>query len=278
MNGDTLQLIATSAVVSAIVGGLVTYVTQHRLIARKAQLDYEFDAKKRLREAVGPLNFQLLLASRDVVRRFQQHQGGNWTMDPRGYYVKSCVYRLLAPLAVGQLIERKMSLVDFSVDSEAINLLRFLTAAERMLTGNDLILGHPDVDWSNQTQHLFRDNLRAAAASLTISEAGVGTRLLGLEEFNEQFDLLDTDALRDLANIFSRCENNLTENSIFWIRVTGYVYACSEHLKSKSATSLGFTARSLPIDEMIRATKDDHFISKLNLYKDKLKATLAEGF
>lgn len=45
MDGDTVQLIATSAVVSAIVGGLVTYVTQHSLILRKAQLEYEFDAK-----------------------------------------------------------------------------------------------------------------------------------------------------------------------------------------------------------------------------------------
>ncbi len=48
MENETLNLIATSAVVAAIVGGLVTFLSQHRLLARKAQLDYELEAKKRL--------------------------------------------------------------------------------------------------------------------------------------------------------------------------------------------------------------------------------------
>jgi hypothetical protein len=31
-------------------------------------------------------------------------------------------------------------------------------------------MDHPAVDWARQTQHLFRDNLRAAAARLIIEE------------------------------------------------------------------------------------------------------------
>ena len=100
MDTETLKLVGTSAVVSAIVGGLVTFLSQNRLLARKAQLDYELDAKKRLYEVVGPLRLQLLLAARDVVRRFQMHHKNNWNMDPKDYYVKSCIYRLLAPLAI----------------------------------------------------------------------------------------------------------------------------------------------------------------------------------
>lgn len=278
MDEETLKSLVTSAVVAAIVGGLVSFISQHRLLARKAQLDYEFEAKKRLYDAVGPLRLQLLLASRDVVRRFKQHHTGRWNMNSNGYYVKSCVYRLLAPLAVGQLIERKMSLVDFTVDADAINLLRFLTSAERILTGDDIVLDHPDLDWSSQTQHLFRDNLRSAASTLIVSDSGVSSRLMGFEEFNEKYDLKETKALRDLASIFDRCENNLTENPIFWIRVTGYTYACSEHLKSKSAIALGFTARELPIDEMVSATKDNQFTSRLCIFREKLKSTIAEGF
>jgi hypothetical protein len=34
----------------------------------------------------------------------------------------------------------------------------------------------------------------------------------------------------------------------------------------------------LPIEEMIRATKDEHFISRMSLYKKRLRATLDEGF
>jgi hypothetical protein len=89
MDASTLKLIGTSAVVSAIVGGLTTFLTQHRLLARKAELDYELEAKKRLYEAVGPLRLQLLLAARDVVRRIGTHHLSNWNMSADGYYVKS---------------------------------------------------------------------------------------------------------------------------------------------------------------------------------------------
>ena len=278
MDPDTLKLIGTSAVVSAIVGGLVTYLSQNRLLARKAQLDYELEAKKRLYEAVGPLRLQLLLAARDVVRRFQLHHKNKWNMDPKGYYVKSCVYRLLAPLAVGQLIERQMSVVDFSVDKDAIGLLSFLTHAERMLTGDDVVLNHPHVDWSTQSQHVFRDNLRAAAFKLIIAEPDKPGRLMSFAEFDASYVLLETESLRALAMIFKNCQYSLVENPIFWVRVTGYAYACAEHLKSPSASVLGFKVRDLSIDEMIRATNDVHYTSRLDLYRSQLKTILTEGF
>ena len=170
------------------------------------------------------------------------------------------------------------SLVDFTVDTDAISLRRFLTSAERMLTGDDIVLKHPDVDWSRQTQHLFRDNLRSAASTLIVSESGGSSRLIGFEEFNEKYDLQTAEALADLAKIFGRCKSNLTENPMFWVRVTGYAYVCSEHLKSKSAMALGFTARDLPIDEMVSATNDDHFTSRLSIFRERLQATVAEGF
>ena len=37
-----------------------------------------------------------------------------------------------------------------------------------MLSGDDVVLDHPGADWSTQSQHLFRDNLRAAAARLIV--------------------------------------------------------------------------------------------------------------
>ena len=40
MENETLKLLATSAVVSAIVGGLVTFLSQNLLLARKVQFDY----------------------------------------------------------------------------------------------------------------------------------------------------------------------------------------------------------------------------------------------
>jgi hypothetical protein len=278
MDADTLSLIGTSAVVSALVGGLVTFWSQNRLLARKAALDYEFEAKKRLYEAVGPLRLQLLLAARDVVRRMGTHHLRKWNMNASDYYVKSCVYRLLAPLAVGQLIERKMSVVDFTVDPDAIELLAFVTAAERMWTGPEGSMDHPKTDWSTQSQHLFRDNLRAAAAALIATDSDSSKRIIDFAEFDREYDLLETDSLRDLGKIFQNCTASLLENPIFWARMIGYAYACSELIKSEPARLLGFTPRSLPIDEMILATNDDHYISRADQFKQTLQATLEEGF
>lgn len=275
VTSELLTTLATSAVVSAIVGGLVTFLSQSRLLSRKAQLDYELDAKRRLYQAIGPLRLQLLLASRDVVRRFQQHHEHQWNMSTDGYYVKSCVYRLLAPLAIGQLIERQMSVVDFTVDRDAISLLSFITSAERMLTGGEVVLDHPDVDWSNQSQHLFRDNLRAAANELIESKDG---RLITFAEFDESCVLDERSKLKPLASIFGKCNSSLTENSVFWARIVGYCFACSEHLNSPSADSLGFSKRPIPIDSMLKASNDEHFVTRVADFKRILQETLAEGF
>ena len=171
-----------------------------------------------------------------------------------------------------------MSVVDFGVDKDAIGLLSFISSAERMLTGDDLLLNHPGVDWSSQKQHLFRDNLRAAALKLVVSESGKSSRLISFAEFDASYELLDTEALKALAMIFKRCKNSLTENVIFWVRVTGYAYACAQYLKSRSGSALGFQERRLPIEEMIQATEDRHYISQLELYQQRLKSILSEGF
>ena len=167
-----------------------------------------------------------MLAARDVVRRVSAHHVDEWEMEAHGYYTKSFVYRLLRPIAIGHLIQEKMNAVDFSVDDQAIELLHFTTTVERLLTGDEIVLDHPEVDWSDQTQHLFRDNLRAAAGCL-IDESSGTQKLLDFAEFDERIELLESDRLRDLAKIFDRCESSLTENSIFWIRLVGYAYVCA---------------------------------------------------
>jgi len=70
---DGFQIILTSAVVAAIVGPVATFLSQRRLADRQAKIDYELAARIRLYEAIGSLRFQLLIAARDVVRRFAQH-------------------------------------------------------------------------------------------------------------------------------------------------------------------------------------------------------------
>ncbi|TGD74628.1 hypothetical protein E4634_05350 [Mangrovimicrobium sediminis] len=263
---ETVKLIATSTVVSAVVAGLIAFLSQHRLLARKAELDYEFEARKRLYAAVGPLRFQLLLAARDLVGRFSVHHGTQWNMDPDRYYVKSCVYRLLAPLAVGQLIQRQLSLVDFSVDREAVGLLRFVAAAERVLSGNEVPMGHPDADWSSQRQHLYRDNLRAAAGALITGDAEGRERLMTYAEFDREYRILEAGELASLGGIFAACRHSLTENPLFWLRVVAYTWVCAQHLQSRSAARLGFSVHKLPLEAMVAATADNYLVSRTGQY------------
>src|SRR5262245_24148746 len=70
-----------SAVVAAIVAGVFSLVTQSWLLERKARIDYKLPARQRLYEALGPLRTQLLFASRDLVRRVENHPGDRWNMN-----------------------------------------------------------------------------------------------------------------------------------------------------------------------------------------------------
>jgi hypothetical protein len=225
-------VIVSSAVVAAVVGALSSFVTQRYLLVKKAQidsdamerkalLDYQSLARQHLMETIGPLRMQLLFGAREAVHRVNSHvrPGIRWNMDPAEHYVRSTVYRILRPLAVAQLIENAMGTADFTVDAEAVDLLRFGTAAERLLSSGDIVLNHPKVDWARQAQHLFRDNLRAAAARL-INEDQSRPIVIGFERFQEEVpDLSEDRALAALGNILGACRGSMTENPILWLRL-----------------------------------------------------------
>jgi len=91
----------------------------------KARLDYEYEALKRLYTNVEPLIFQLVDQSEGSMHRIVslarsarkkeiKPQGG-W-LGEDGYYLRSTTYRLLAPLATFRLIQRKLTIVDLSLD------------------------------------------------------------------------------------------------------------------------------------------------------------------
>jgi hypothetical protein len=233
-------------------------------------------ARKRLSEVIGPLRMQLLFSARDVVRRVRGHVRQGWNMDPSGTYVRSFVYRLLRPLAVSQLIERQMSFADFSVDSSAVALLRFNTAAERMLTGDEILLDHPDADWSGQSERVSRENLRAAAAKLIAEEEG-GPVVIDFARFQRKVpDLQASPELGDLTQIFVGCGDNLTNNPLFWLRVVGYAYACSR-LIAEHGIAVGFEDVPLPVEDLLHAVDDDRISTRAADYLQAFEAIIAQG-
>lgn len=85
---------------------------------------YEFEARKRLYHEYEPLLFQLMEAADNAVHRIQSlartarngNLGENGWLSDFAYYPKSTIYKLFVPLAIYQIMQRRLTLVDVSVD------------------------------------------------------------------------------------------------------------------------------------------------------------------
>lgn len=271
-------LLLSSAVVSAMVGGLVSFLSHRRLAERQAQIDYESLARRRLYEAIGPLRLQLLLAARDLSSRVGSHHAArSWNMDPSGYYVKSFIYRFLRPLSIGALIERQMSYADFTVDEQALGLLKFNAVANKVLTGSDAIFDHPHADWSGQTQHLYRDNLAAAASILIDDQPGSGGVVMDYARFSELVENPSEYAeIASLAKIFETCNSFLYENPIFWTRMVGYGYVC-KNLLSVHGKGLGFAPTEYAPKSLLNNVEDQFILDHLKEFELRLEELIARG-
>jgi len=108
-------------------------VLQHRLDeeqdAAKARRDYEYEARKRLYAELYPLAYQLQQAARHARHRIMNlalaarigalaEGPDNWLTGRDPYYFTSVVHNLVAPLAIHELITRKLTLLDLTLDPD----------------------------------------------------------------------------------------------------------------------------------------------------------------
>ncbi len=98
---------------------------------KNARRDYLYEARKRLYQEYEPLLFQLVELSDTALGRIYalartarqgdlgpDHSGWLSPDDPSsGYFVANTIYRVLAPLVIIKLIQRRLTLVDLTVDS-----------------------------------------------------------------------------------------------------------------------------------------------------------------
>ena len=95
--------------------------------AAKAKRDYEYEARKRLYQQLYPLAFQLQEAALSARHRIMNlalaARGGwlapgakNWLTSANPYYFTSVVHGLIAPLAIYELMSRKLTLLDLTLD------------------------------------------------------------------------------------------------------------------------------------------------------------------
>jgi hypothetical protein len=97
--------------------------------AAKARRDYEYEARKRLYQELYPLAFQLqeaaLSARHRIMNLARASRDGNlapgannWLTSANPYYFTSVVHGLIAPLAIYELMSRKLTLLDLSLDDD----------------------------------------------------------------------------------------------------------------------------------------------------------------
>lgn len=164
---------------------------------RDAALDYRYDAIKRLYTDLQPLLFQLssLCASayghtRGLARTARNGWLGtgpeSWLRDD--YFLLSTVYRLFVPAAVVELIQRRLTFVDLSVDQtlhKRYQLARLLVATWN--SGFDIAASEPVLEYHPHDrdaeararaepaayglQHLYAGQVEALTACLIVRDA-----------------------------------------------------------------------------------------------------------
>jgi hypothetical protein len=235
-----------------------------------AQRQYEYEAKRRLYVAVGPLRFQLLLACRDLVGRIQAiGLKEQYEFNLNEYYCQSTIYRILKPIALTALIEEQMTLSDFSVDREAIDLLRFRKSVTRIYSGDELVANHPNVAWSRQVEHLFADSLSSVIQPLIERSDERNARVLRFDEFRQKIIEDGWDAFAPLHHLFDQFE--VTRKPVLWLRLVSYAHVCNA-LVTRQGRAYGFEEEAIDTKELLLRSHDSFTKSKVNELLQKIKA------
>ncbi len=225
-----------------------------------AEREYRFEARKRLAAVIGPLRFQLIQAAifyRDRVTAIARYR---YDTRLHRYFGRSTLYRLARLLALIELIERQMAYLDFSVDGAMIKLMRFRAEVFDALSGGDVLLGHPGADWTQQAEHLFRDEIPVIATAMMTQPAGEAVRVVRVDEFNAVLGpgTGQVTYLQPLADQIARLDP--TKTPILWLRLVAVAALCDGLVGDEPlAASLGGD----PFDpaQLLDASADGHVVA-----------------
>jgi hypothetical protein len=256
------QLSRDLATHKALVEGSVRREIEAQLAEKAANRSYEWDARKRLYSAIGPLRFQLILACRSLAGRIGAYATTerSYSMDVRGYYGRSTLYRLLKPLAIAELIEQQVAYADFAVDTAAIDCLRFKQSAARILSGGEIVGAHPHVDWSCEREHVFSDSITSAAHALVTSDAGANARPLRFDEFRKLPTLENFEPFVSLLDDFA-----ISRKPLFWLRLVALAQA-SIAFALRAGQPIGLEIEPLEAKSLVELVGDRHIQDDLSRY------------
>jgi len=226
----------------------------------EARIEYESEARKRLYGAIGNLRFQLLLAARDVANQVISYgRGRQFDLTTTNYFGQSTLHKLVMPFAFCELIEKQISYADFSVDPEAVHLLRLKRSIYTALSSGASILNHPNANWEDEEQHIFRHSLDRISNSLLVIEGSRPLFPMPFHEFEKFIPIAKNSAklspLPSLLHDFS-----IHGKPQFWIRLVLFGYLCSKFVNEKGQP-IGFDRIDFPLEELIEKVADKFFLS-----------------
>lgn len=201
---------------------------------RDAQRDYEYDARKRLYSEVQPLFFQLgeaAGASFDCIRHLQGFRAFRLMEEVDSSLTINATYRLLAPLAIVRLIQRRLTAVDLRLDPAL--RAQYLVAREMLYTftqGEEIARLAPALAYTwtgDDRQHLLPARQEVVVGRLMVAE-GDAARCVSYPEFEARY--LQDGGLRE-ATLPVRewlCGANPRTKPVLWrsLVIQGYL-ACA---------------------------------------------------
>jgi hypothetical protein len=138
-------IVAVIALVSSVITAVLTTIFTRKNDIRLKQLEneqaikraeqdarraYEYEAKKRLYQECEPILFQFAELSESAVRRIyalaRNAKEGNlgpdrYWLSTDHYFIRSTIYRLLAPMAAFKLLQHRLTNIDLKLD-QSINI------------------------------------------------------------------------------------------------------------------------------------------------------------
>jgi hypothetical protein len=175
MASDLIDLMSSrtnllwAALVSAGVSAGISFLFKLRETRYSAEVAYEYEQRKKLRELIGRYHGRLLNASVSMNHRFwnlYQNQGKGWLdangdyLDRGAYYFRSSVYRFLNVFAVVRQLEAEAVLLDVRIaKKEDFVFLNYAAAFHWVMTDIALTEGLT-YDSFDQTDHFFSDRFR----------------------------------------------------------------------------------------------------------------------
>lgn len=210
---------------------------------RNARRDYEYEARKKLYENYEPLLFQLIEHSENAyyrvlslarsVRLGNLKPDGGWLSQP-GYYMRSTIYKLLAPMALFKVIQNSLTFVDLSVDPRiAANytlakLLSLTFTCEFELSELDPVIAYlPYAEDANDRrnedpQQFWRQGIPLGCLDNVLHDCmlteGQPARLRTFGDFERKIDALtEDDQHHDITLFFEMFENFHPQNRpVLW--------------------------------------------------------------